>query len=300
MKDQQEALVSIIMPVMHNDQYLKLALESVKKQLYTNYELLIIGCSDVIESIRISNPINDKTLYIDSQEITDSGGRRNIGIQKAKGKYILFLDSDDEFYSKESVEILFNTIENSNYPVVGGSCIIKDESRKRYYYRKDLINYNFPIEVNFREFQKEVGFYRFIYLSEFIKSNILFRPLLRFQDSVFLVETLILIKSFYLIPNIIYIYRKGHKNIIWNENNYIDHIKGVMLLIDISSKLGYYKLAKRMFKNLQNNKKIRKLNNKKIKNSLNKKIAVNIIKNFKLIKYFPYTYLKTLVLLIGD
>ena len=132
MKDQQEALVSIIMPVMHNDQYLKLALESVKKQLYTNYELLIIGCSDVIESIRISNPINDKSVYIDSQEITDSGGRRNIGIQKAKGKYILFLDSDDEFYDEQSIKILVHKIELNGLKAVGGSCVIFHEGKKIY------------------------------------------------------------------------------------------------------------------------------------------------------------------------
>lgn len=295
MKDRQEALVSIIMPVMHNDQYLKLALESVKKQLYTNYELLIIGCSDVIESIRISNPINDKSVYISSQEITDSGGRRNIGIQKAKGKYILFLDSDDEFYSRESIELLCNAIKDSDYYVVGGSCIIKDERRKRYYYRKDLINYSFPEKVSFREFQKEVGFYRFIYLSEFIKSGIRFRTLSRFQDSVFLVETLTRLENFYLIPSIIYVYRKGHKDVKWTEELYRDHMKGVICLTDIALKNSYSILLKRMLFNLINSKRLRKTNcSVKIKFI----IILFLIKRFKILFIAPILYIRAVYSLI--
>ena len=256
MKEHQEPFVSIIMPVMHNDQYLKLALESVKKQLYTNYELLIIGCSDVIESIRISNPINDKSVYIDSQEITDSGGRRNIGIQKAKGKYILFLDSDDEYYDSKSVKVLVEKIEECKLKAVGGSCVIEQGRDK--IYRSDLINSKEEI-INYMDYQNESGFYRFIYNREhIITKKIFFMSLLRFQDCVFMVEYLNSINSFGLIKNFVYIYRKEHKKLLWTYQMYLDHMKGVIFLKEIAKKNNYELLNKKMNNNIMTTYKKRK------------------------------------------
>ena len=283
MKEHQEPFVSIIMPVMYDDQYLKLALESVKKQLYTNYELLIIGSMEVIESIRNTNPVNGKTVYIDSKETTDSGGRRNIGIQQAKGKYILFLDSDDEYYDSNSVQILVEKIEKyKKLSIVGGSCIIYQQDKDCFINRSDLVNHS-EEKISFKEYQNESGFYRFIYKKSFlVKNNIKFSNLKRFQDSIFMVRTLMSTKCFLLIKEKIYIYRKGHKKLEWSLDMYKDHLIGVLDVLFISKKKQYYALQKKMLQNIKTTKikRIPKLRNFKellVFLLLNIKISIIVI-----------------------
>ena len=104
-------LFSIIIPVFNSEKYLLSSVESVLKQFFSKkkYEIILINdCSSDNSKLIIQNfkkkyrtirVINNKRNYKVSY-------CRNIGIKKAKGKYIIFLDSDDEL-KKNS----FNKIE---------------------------------------------------------------------------------------------------------------------------------------------------------------------------------------------
>jgi glycosyltransferase involved in cell wall biosynthesis len=95
----EQSLISIIIPVYNTQEYIIDCLESVKKQTYKNYEVLIIndGSSDnsqelIINYIR-SNGLDNFFLI----EKANGGicSARNLGLEKASGKWIVFLDSDD-------------------------------------------------------------------------------------------------------------------------------------------------------------------------------------------------------------
>lgn len=101
--------VSIIIPIYNNEKYLTECLESVinQKTKYT-YEIIAVNDGSVDNSLSILNKYKNKIKIIDKQN-TGPGDSRNIAINKAKGKYLLFVDSDD-YVSEDFVEIMTSNI----------------------------------------------------------------------------------------------------------------------------------------------------------------------------------------------
>lgn len=91
-------LISIVMPNYNGKRYLKQSIESVRKQTYTNWELLVVDdCSkDGSEKIAAAYEKEDKRIrLIRSPKNQGVALTRNLGIQEAKGEYIALLDNDD-------------------------------------------------------------------------------------------------------------------------------------------------------------------------------------------------------------
>ena len=87
-------LVSIIVPTKNRNNYLNNAVKSVLQQTYTNWELFIIN--DYGKEIKLK--YTDSRIKIKrNQNIKGGNGARNTGITFSKGKYIAFLDDDDEW-----------------------------------------------------------------------------------------------------------------------------------------------------------------------------------------------------------
>lgn len=103
-------LVSIVMPVYNAGIYLAQSIQSVLNQTYSNWELLIVDdCStdnsaDIIKSFASQD---GRIHYL--KTLSPSGSPtvpRNIGIEKANGRFIAFLDSDDIWLPKKLEEQL--------------------------------------------------------------------------------------------------------------------------------------------------------------------------------------------------
>ena len=105
---------SIITPVYNTEKYLERCIESVLNQTYNNYEFIIIndGSPDNSEKI-IEKYKNNKNIKYIKQTNHGVSYARNIGIKKAKGDYILFLDSDD-FYEKDLLKTLKDNINDED------------------------------------------------------------------------------------------------------------------------------------------------------------------------------------------
>lgn len=92
-------MVSIITPCYNASSFISFTIESVLSQTYTNWELIIVDdCSTDNSSIIIKQFISADTRIKYFKTNKPSGSPvlpRNIGIEKATGRYIAFLDSDD-------------------------------------------------------------------------------------------------------------------------------------------------------------------------------------------------------------
>lgn len=96
----ETTLVSVIMPAYNAAQFIEMSIQSVIKQDYTNWELIIIddGSTDKTQII-ISRFLNedDRIKYF-YKENEGQGIAKNYGIEKASGELIAFLDSDDYWF----------------------------------------------------------------------------------------------------------------------------------------------------------------------------------------------------------
>ena len=92
-------LVSVIIPAYMAAAYIHETLESVFRQTYRNFEVILIndGSPDTEEFERAIAPYRDRIVYIKQQNRGPSAAR-NAGIRRARGEYLAFLDSDDVWY----------------------------------------------------------------------------------------------------------------------------------------------------------------------------------------------------------
>jgi len=95
--------VSIIIPTYNGAKYLPQAVESILAQTYDQYEIVIIDdgstdqTKDIVSDFIDSYPGKIRYIYQDNAGVSVA---RNTGIQNSKGRYIAFLDSDDQWLSQ--------------------------------------------------------------------------------------------------------------------------------------------------------------------------------------------------------
>ncbi len=106
-------LVSVIIPTYNRPKMLFEALQSVLRQTYKNYEIIIVNDGGVNAEAIISNlNTNTNILYIKHNNNKGLSASRNTGIRNARGKYITYLDDDDIFYPNH-IETLSNYLETN-------------------------------------------------------------------------------------------------------------------------------------------------------------------------------------------
>lgn len=105
---------SIVIPAYNAEKFIEEALESIKRQTYSKYEIIVVnnGSEDstltIAENFKKNNPGLDMSIIsvMPNQGISKA---RNIGSEKAKYAYISYLDVDDIWYPKK-LEIVNKTI----------------------------------------------------------------------------------------------------------------------------------------------------------------------------------------------
>lgn len=125
-----EPLLSIIVPIYNVEQYLERCIESIINQTYKNLEIILVddGSKDNSGTIADTYASKDNRIKVIHKENGGLSDARNHGLDQAKGKYIIFIDSDD-FIDSSMCEILFATAEKYSSDIV--SCnyyIFQDEN----------------------------------------------------------------------------------------------------------------------------------------------------------------------------
>lgn len=112
----QEPLVSVIMPAYNAEKYISESIESVLTQSYQNWELLITDdrSNDNTQQIVEEYCAKDKRikLFI-NKENGGAGVARNNSIEKASGRFIAFLDADDQWLPKKLTKQIAFMLKNN-------------------------------------------------------------------------------------------------------------------------------------------------------------------------------------------
>jgi glycosyltransferase involved in cell wall biosynthesis len=134
-KDKLIPLVSIITPSYNQGAFLEETIQSVLKQDYTNIEYIVIDGGSTDNSLEIINRYEDKLTYWVSEK--DEGQTHAIikGFDKARGKYITWLCSDD-LIEPSMVSISVTYLENNP------ELVMTYGDRIRYDARSNIIGYH--------------------------------------------------------------------------------------------------------------------------------------------------------------
>ena len=107
--------ISIIVPVYNVENYLERCVESILKQTYTNFELLLINDGSTDKSGELCDQLVSKNGNIKVFHLENAGvsNARNVGIQNSTGEWITFVDSDD-FITNDYLETLISAVDGDD------------------------------------------------------------------------------------------------------------------------------------------------------------------------------------------
>ena len=99
---------SVIIPAHNSAEFIRKGLESIKGQLFKDYEMIVVcdSCTDRTEEI--ARRYTNKVVCTDFHSC---GGARNTGLDMAEGEWILFMD-DDDYYLQDAFRKIALTLEN--------------------------------------------------------------------------------------------------------------------------------------------------------------------------------------------
>ena len=141
----EKTLVSIIVPVYNVEKYLEHCINSLINQTYEKIEILLINDGSKDNSGKICDEYKkkDKRIKVFHKENEGLGLTRNFGIERAKGKYIVFVDSDD-YLSTTAIETLMNYSKKYD-TVIGGYTKVTNEGKELFvekYQKEEFTNEN--------------------------------------------------------------------------------------------------------------------------------------------------------------
>lgn len=115
----KEPLISVIIPIYNAEKYLERCLDSIVGQTYQNLEIILVddGSTDRSREICIRYEEQDLRVFLYSQENQGQSGARNTGLDRIKGEYIAFVDSDD-WLEDTAIEVMYRKAKETGSEIV--------------------------------------------------------------------------------------------------------------------------------------------------------------------------------------
>ena len=128
--------LSIIIPVLNQEQYLRAAIESVINQDFTDYELIIIDGKSTDNSLDIIKKYESKISYWESSEDKNVYDAMNKGINKTNGDWLYFLGANDKICKDAFQNIFSKKLKNTN--LIFGNVIYQNNEEFKGKYSNSL------------------------------------------------------------------------------------------------------------------------------------------------------------------
>ncbi|MGL4873804.1 MAG: glycosyltransferase family 2 protein [Clostridium sp.] len=200
--------VSIIIPIYNAEEYLYDAINSIIKNSFQELEIICIDDGSSDGSLNILNELGkrDERIRVYTQKNSGPSKARNLGLEKAIGDYIVFMDSDD-ILPDNSLMLRYEAIEKSNSDVViGGTNRFNKEKEwrmEKHYFEdgeKDILK-DFKVLRNLGPCNK-------IYRASLLNGMFFNEELKYAEDVAFVLEALVKARKIYTINELVYKYRE--------------------------------------------------------------------------------------------
>ena len=171
--------VSVVMPMLNSEEYLRECLDSVINQTLKNIEIICVdaGSTDGTLEILEEYASKDNRISIIHSEMKSYGHQMNLGLKAAKGEYLAILESDD-YIKNDMYEVLTEIADANELEVIKAdyNIFVGDKENRRYTYKKilELIDcYNMVVnpQEDSEIFKASLVTWAGLYRIDFLKNN---------------------------------------------------------------------------------------------------------------------------------
>ena len=260
--EQVQVVASVIMPVYNVEAYLRTSLDSVLGQTLDRIEVICVddGSTDGSLSILNEYAMRDNRIIILRQENQGAGVARNRALDIARGEWVAFLDPDDCYPAKETLDHLVTAAKEHFVDICGGSLRTINTAGQvvQKTHSGDNAGYMFQADElrEYQTYQFEYGYWRFIYRRTFLnRYQLRFPAVRRFQDPPFMVAAFTAAGRFYSLKEDTYCYREGEgfKNVDWKADDFLKtrhYLKGLYQVLSIARREHYDELLARTYRRM--------------------------------------------------
>ena len=124
--ENSSAKISVVIPVYNCEKTIKAAIRSIQNQDMANIEIILVNDFSKDNSLTIIKELmkeDQRIKLINNEKNMGALYSRNIGILKAKGKYVMNLDNDDMFMDSDVFDSVYEEAEKSNFDIIGFGAI---------------------------------------------------------------------------------------------------------------------------------------------------------------------------------
>ena len=255
-------LVSVVIPVYNVEQYLDECMASVLGQTYKNLEVICVddGSTDGSLSKLRDYAMKDRRVKVIAQTNHGAAVARNHALDVAQGEWVVFMDPDDYYPGKGTINRMLKAAIAHGADICGGSLQLIDVDGKllNRSHSGDNFGYFFDRDgvVDYRDYQFDYCYVRFIYRRRLLEEHKLrFPDLRRFEDPVFMVKAFAAAGRFYALRESTYVYRAGNgfAKVDWAAKDCFmarQMLEGMRMVIEIAEAQGFKNLLARRARNL--------------------------------------------------
>lgn len=183
-------IISVIVPVYNTESYLRCCINSILAQTFTDFELLLVddGSTDQSGVICDEYARQDSRVRVFHKSNSGVSSARNVGLENAIGKWIAFVDSDDELLPqglerfaegwKGEKEIDFISAGYEYYPIEG-----EQFSTLRQGKEEKILDVNQSVMLMYRD-----RFYQFYVFTKLFKRSVILNNSLHFDETLYFSE----------------------------------------------------------------------------------------------------------------
>lgn len=222
--------ISVIIPVFNCEKCIEHSIRSVLCQTIKELEVICIDDGSTDSSSQLIKQIQaeDERVILLHQENQGAGAARNMGIRRAQGKYITFLDADDYYVNPRALEIMFDACETKKVSVCVSRNMYRIEDEKEYIselFAKETSNRT----LKYKDYQNDYNYQSYLFLRKILtENNIYFPSYRRFQDPPFLVKVSYIAGEFAVVDTCLYAYRVSEVSARYNADKVCDLLQGLI------------------------------------------------------------------------
>lgn len=209
--------ISIIIPVYNSEKFIKKCIETVLNQTFKEIEIIVINDGSLDKSLKIIREIEDKRVVLINKKNEGVSEARNVGLEKARGNYILMIDSDD-YIEENYLQDSFEEITKNNLDILITDINLIRENQKEYLKDLNLNNEKILNGVEYLKIFVTDNFFGFN-CNKFIKKELFIKNEIRYNKNITMMEDVLVLIQIILKSKKVGKLNKAYYNYVQHSNN---------------------------------------------------------------------------------